>query len=62
VAELEAINALRVPGSCQCADDDLCAFAKRGEAAEARVAELERDNAKLIDAVAELREFKEASQ
>jgi len=40
VAELEAINALRVPGSCQCADDDLCAFAKRGEAAEARVAEL----------------------
>jgi chromosome segregation ATPase len=43
VAELEAINALRVPGSCQCADDDLCAFAKRGEAAEARVAELETE-------------------
>jgi hypothetical protein len=40
VAEMERINALRIPGSCQCGDDDLCAIARRAEAAEARNARL----------------------
>ena len=40
VAELEEINRLRVPGSCQCGDDDLCAMFKRAERAEARNARL----------------------
>jgi hypothetical protein len=40
VAELEEINALRVPGSCQCGDDDLCAIARRANAAEARNARI----------------------
>jgi hypothetical protein len=40
VAELEEVNRLRVPGSCQCGDDDLCAIAKRAEQAESRNARL----------------------
>ena len=43
-------------------ENNKIAWQQRAEAAEARVTELERDNAKLIDAVAELREFKEANQ
>jgi predicted nucleic acid-binding Zn-ribbon protein len=39
VAELETINALRTPGSCQCGDDDLCKFAQRAEVAEAQAQE-----------------------
>ena len=43
-------------------ENNKIAWQQHAEAAEARVTELERDNAKLIDAVAELREFKEANQ
>lgn len=39
IERLNEINALRVPGSCQCGDDEVCEFARRAEAAEARVRE-----------------------